>query len=991
MVLNFSISDFQILVGNLDVTNAVTGFGAAHDKAEVGEPLIWSGKLNLTSNISPYQLSESLDNLTNPQRWAKGVHPVKVFLWGGLFLTLRILDYTFDEDTGESEATLTDKLGLIAASGSTKDRPLTGFVPGASRSARKPWTEIAVAVATEGSQVRHRQLLQKNDIILPQEPGNATYSIPPPLRSRSTNQMASIASASANSWIWCDKNERILFAKYPNLGTIPAYRLGRKQVEKFKRLPPDPANEVTSVEAIGEVFGSKSNENEEVVPNYLARPIAGSEDIEDIIKDLDEGLESGTYKLIVTSGVSYPIIIESPKNAPLKIQTIFQPVTGFGITIRREDTIARIDTVLPDSDSTGYITSEEKYSEERYSSDQAILLLRKIVKSEPLGKIAPDVFPGETGRVVSEELSERWAYNPDGTPAEKEITILRPVCVIFKSKKFGTGRIVAEKIVETWIKLSGDLTGQKYQHEILVYKTKGELYPDKHPNDATLVLSPEDLRTEIVDSLPSPITQEPRTPLEVKITNKEKEFDFKPNAGDEDLEGSETVFTVELTDVPDSGDSLEEVAQTVGEIFRQRVGAREISHPLNREDLLNYYPFKVCDVHSGRFIRDGFGIALGEGKEIGCFFVGNFMGAILPVPEQPTQIWQSQTSVPVSQSVPITPIRVPVGAVANNLPDGLTLVGTEIVGTPIGTGATTATIVADQTTYSLIFDSSLLPIAIAPYRQITTLEAASSRFQGIWQVAIAPNNAAIEAIAVPTSHQGYWQVDPPIFRIRVEAIAQWSLPSLIYGSIEASHQGEWKVEPLYFRNIVQNRGTWEVEQIAQFIYVLNKNIWYVNPLYAPIAARLQGNWSVMQVLPPSAAGRVFTISQSSVRNGDSQFQGTYLKLTDGDLTTGAATSGYLEWISVDFGQLVTVASITVGAGTVGNLAASQIAYSLNRCVIQYSNNNFDWQLAVTITGVTANNSRTFAVANIVARFWRIANIEHEDFTIAVSTSEFRFT
>lgn len=784
-VLNFAVSDFQVSVGSLDITNALSGFGASHNAAEVGEPLIWSGTLQLTNPLPPYQLAESLDNLINPGRWAKGAHPVKLYINGSLFLTLRILDYSYDPDAQTAEATLTDKLGLVKASGGTKDKPLEGFAPSAQVPLtgkpiinRYSWTDVAKAIATQGSTIRNQTIINPSDVVIP-SPNGATYSNPPYVRRDTVAQLANIASASANSWVWCDKNEQIRFVAYPKLGLLPFYRLSRKQVEDFKRLPPDPNDEVTAVEVEGEGTGIMEIPEKELDPNNLAKPINPAlNDDENEPPTVDP--EDSQFQVLITPGVSYPIVIESPKTGGLmKRQTIFNPLVGGSSVIRREETLGRIDTIIPDSTDTAFIVGEEVYAEEYYSSKEGKLLTRRIVKVEPLGKIAPEVFPKETARITSDDTNEEWYYNLDGTPIERFVTTKKPACVVFKGKKYGTGRIIAQKISETWVKLSGDVTGAKYQHQVLTYKTKGELYPDKYPGDATLVLIPDNPEPEIVDAQPQPIYQETRTPIEIKTPTKEKEFD---NAGD--TEGTETETTITLTDVPDSGDALDEVAQTAGDIRRQRIGAHEISHPLRSEDLSNYQPFRVVDIHTGRFVRDEFGIALGDDKELSCFYTGNLMGAIAAVPDPPTNLLiqdGGSTTIFVTQGVTISPIKLrsgegvaPYTYDASGLPDGIALSGNEISGTPTGTGLTSATVTvtdgaSNSYSYLLNFNSSIPPVALAHYRQVMRLKG-EVQYQGNWSVVESTLTAEIIPTASSVEHQSSWQVETIIEALQAAII-----------------------------------------------------------------------------------------------------------------------------------------------------------------------------------------------------------------------------
>ena len=991
MVLNYAIFDYQIVVGTLDVTRAITGFGVAHNQAEPGEPLIWSGTLSLTNPLPPYQLLESLDNLVNPGRWAKGAYPIKIYFWGKLFLTLRILDYNYDPDTQTAEATLTDKLGLIKQSGEGKDKPLKGFAPSASINlqgqptiSRQPWAPIARAIATQGSTIRNTTLIPETDIILPDNPGRATYSNPPSLRGDAVAQLANVASASANLWVWCDKNENIRFCSYPRLGSSPIYRLSREQVEDFKRLPPDPADEVTTVEVEGQGTGIKEIKEKEIKPEDLAKPINDNFQDDPNEEPTTEPLDS-EFRLLVTE-VKYPIIIESPKEGDLlKRQTIFQPLIGSSTVVRREETLGRIDTVIPDSKNTNFITSEEINTQEYYSSFEGKLLSKRVIKVEPLGKIASDIFPGETARITSEDLTEDWEYNLDGPPIRRVVTIRRPVCIVFKDKKSGTGRIPAEKTIEEWIKLSGDITGAKYQHQTLNYKTKGELYPDKYPKDATLTLSPDQPEPEIVDFVPQPIYKETRTPLTINSPIKEKEFD---NAGD--TPGSETEDTVTLTDAPDEGDALDEVAETAGTIRRQRIGARDISHPLRREDLSNFRPFQVVDIHNGRFVRDEFKIALGDDKELSCLYVGNLMGVIVePVADPPTHILlldSAITNIPITEGASITPIKLQSGQgvgpftySVEDLPDGLTLTGSEVVGTPTTTGTTATTITVTDSlgnTYTQVlnFNSSSVPPAIAHYRQINRFKY-QTQHQGNWRIVATPRTNEISPISSIRKHQGSWQLTPLKFPLERQVQGRWGLvtpsaaPTLAY----RENQGHWTINPLYFKKYRQHQGEWVVEDIAQFLY-RRAGFWKVDPLYFRSRRKHQGNWTIQIVGPPPAAEHPYTATSVGVWSSDPSLTISYTKLTDFDLTTGCATASDADPILIDFGEAVVVSAVQVGAGTVeGETGTYNLRGFLNQCQLYWSVDNTTWtNTDISINLAEDDSTVTYPISpSITARFWKL--------------------
>ena len=1024
-VLNFATPNYQVLVGTLDVTPAVSGLGIAHNSAEIGEPLIWSGTLNLINPLPPYQLTESLDNLVNPGRWAKGAHPIQIYFWGELFLTLRILDYNYDPDTGEAEASLTDKLGLVRQSGGTKDKPLEGFAPSASINlqgvpsvSRLPWAPLAKAIASQGSTIRNATLVQPSQIILPDNPGSATYSNPPPLRGDAVAQLANIASASANLWVWCDKNENVRFVAYPRLGTSPLYRLSRQQVEDFKRLPPDPTDEVSTVEVVGESNGIDEEVDKEEKPvgsNDVAEPLnpaAADDPNEPETLPLEDG---AGWKFLITPAVQYPIITESPPYRDLqKRHKEFQPIINEAgtIVVRKDQTEAKAESVVPETKLRGLIVSEENNTEESYDSKEGKLLKKRILKKEPLGKIASDIFPKETARITSEDITEEWEYDTlSGIPRQRVETIRRPACVVFKDKKLGTGRIPAQKTFEIWVKLWGDITGVKYRHETIVYKTKGELYPDKYPKDATLAIDPDGTQVEIIDYEPQIFYKETGTPLKIKVETKDKEFD---NTGtDEEVDTAETEETITLTDVPDSNDALDEVAETAGSIKRQRIGAHDISHPCRKEDLLNFQPFQVVDVHTGRFVRDEFKIALGEDKELACLYVGNLMGVISPVPCQPQHILVrdgAEVDIPITTGATIATIKLQSGEgvppytySADDLPDGLTLSGNEISGTPTVTGTTTATITVtdgNSNTYTQVlnFNSTAVPAAIAHYRQIQRFPILCA-IPNIWRIVDSPRTTSFQ-VALGTAYSNIWQLVPSKFPISASPQGDWEAINIINAPVEAAYQTNWRVDPIYGYIRAAYNKNWVIESIAQFAKAAYQTNWRVDPIYGYILAGYPSlDWQ--NIISNSADGVEYSVIEGVSGERYWQTATPYTDLTDSDGGTGVFSSnaGFNE-ITVDFGSAVYVTNIEVGGGFIQGLADLElgydgyIAYYLNGVEFQYSTNNSSWTTVLTISGVTDSGGdqfKSFAIdPPITARYWRLFRSAFESYD-PVATTEFVFT
>lgn len=257
-IINYACNKFKFMVGELDITSCVTSFGVAQSKFEVGKPLIWSGSMGLVQPVAPYNISESLDNLENPYRWAKGRYPVKVFLFGCQFLTLRISSYSYDPDTKEAEAQLTDLLGLMDFEHDPKDTEVqteNSFdQQGNFAQTKAPWPKVAAHNLVRGSRVKNQEYIKAAQLSFPANLETRagkipSYSVAPPIASNPVQQVSQISMA-AGGWVpWVDALENIRFCKYP-LGEIaPVYELSREEVDEFKRGEPE-EDEITSMAVI---------------------------------------------------------------------------------------------------------------------------------------------------------------------------------------------------------------------------------------------------------------------------------------------------------------------------------------------------------------------------------------------------------------------------------------------------------------------------------------------------------------------------------------------------------------------------------------------------------------------------------------------------------------------------------------------------------------------------------------------------------------------
>jgi hypothetical protein len=97
---------------------------------------------------------------------------------------------------------------------------------------------------------------------------------------------------------------------------------------------------------------------------------------------------------------------------------------------------------------------------------------------------------------------------------------------------------------------------------------------------------------------------------------------------------------------------------------------------------------------------------------------------------------------------------------------------------------------------------------------------------------------------------------------------------------------------------------------------------------------------------------------------------TTTNLRDGDASTGAATLGGTSWIRADLGSAQTVSLVWLSGGTI---SVGGVAFALNGCAIEWSNDLSAWTSVATVSGVTDNGLPVqFSFPPVSARYWRIS-------------------
>lgn len=124
---------------------------------------------------------------------------------------------------------------------------------------------------------------------------------------------------------------------------------------------------------------------------------------------------------------------------------------------------------------------------------------------------------------------------------------------------------------------------------------------------------------------------------------------------------------------------------------------------------------------------------------------------------------------------------------------------------------------------------------------------------------------------------------------------------------------------------------------------------------------------------PIAPDLGITYSQSSVYTGANLGTAANLNESPFDPTTGAATNAAAgEWVKADLGEAKTVGAVVLGAGT-SLVNWGGVATYLNGCTLEYSNDDVNWTVALTISNVTDNLPSIWPreLPLISARYWRV--------------------
>lgn len=624
MTLNFVIPEWQLTIGDWDITHLVTSFNLRRPRCEISTPYSWQGSFTIATPLTPNLLAESLDDLENPYRWAIGMHPIQLRIKGRLIATVRIKRYFYDEDTRTGQAELTDQLGLRDFESPAKDFESLGF-----------------RVSREGvlaSSVVNRLINLAGITGSVSIPGK--FEVPPNKFSESYISLAQQICGERGAWLYCDASEIVHSVAYRKRNLL--FERSRKQVQDFERQP-----------------GLE-------IPAEIVRVAGGCEKIAQCGGEAPQITEEFTY-------VGDAKILQ-------RREKIFPPITQGRQVSRRFVIEQALGSAFPKQypGSSAIIKTEDITETSYYDRNGRLTKFERRTK-RLLGLALPDKFPGNRAMVDDAEIvTQEYKNTLPGTARvggyddgvlRYKLTTKRVLFPVDGSYTLA----IKEQIVESWDENSlgssiiirtapmpeDSPKCESYEYKRLTYQR------DSVKTTSTIVGGSGEVESQRTyfslgelllknterqpnQTPPAWITQEPESPVGSVTIKGEARFapaTFSPYYEKEYETSCSTLV---------SNAEAESLARLIGNLQHQRYRSRLVTMPIPEEWLDDPRPFGYVHIHNGAFLMDSPAIVL-EGNSLVFSFIANYLGAIPAVTDIPD----------VTPSVPISPI-IEISVISNN-------------------------------------------------------------------------------------------------------------------------------------------------------------------------------------------------------------------------------------------------------------------------------------------------------------------------------------
>jgi hypothetical protein len=730
-------------LGDLEISPIISEFSVRHPIAELTTPLVWQGDMVLAQKLG-VPFSESLHELENPERWERGQHPLKLYFWNNLFLTLRIAEYFYDEDTATAKATLTDLLGLLDY------RSPPAECEGLEIGFQNRWQDVVRFLLVQGGIIDGVTYLTKENILFDSDLTEGYYETPI-IKTGSYVKTAQEIAGAHGCWLWVDKDEKVRISRYPVNTPEPLSVLSRAQIDLYQRQPtPEGPFDKVIVTGTKEAIANCPKGDPPIIETFgemNGRKVLLSREIRKVKETGDRKIVFQVHK-DQAKGDLFPD--EHPGSLALitaenSIETRYFNEEGYATKIVSNKDIPQgvaLKDIPKFKGKTALLTNAEKVEEEFFYTPDGVCY-RKVKTTWgrfPIIVDASDDFFDDvdySGLIIREEIEERWIQKPSTPDPEK------PPCLRWEYTRVTKRRTIEEK------------------SSTIIRDGKAQTTTRKGPGGLSVVQSESS-----PDSTPSGgPTQDPKYPIGTVALK--GEVALQP-VGYQTFAPRQTEVNVNWLS---SNANAQKVAELLAKLLWQRRFCRFISHPCYQWFCDGWRPFIRVDVHQGSWIVDGLAVACTEG-EAEFSWTGNFLGKIeeVAIPVDPP-VWRfvpeidPDTGLPVRDetgayiyplqvgSIPnlqfikgmaINPVRIPaVGGTLpytydlTNLPTGLSVVGGYLVGTPTTTGIYNGEIEisdgTDAVTLPLTITITAVASPIPPVAAILTTSSAGrvrqSRFR----------------------------------------------------------------------------------------------------------------------------------------------------------------------------------------------------------------------------------------------------------------------
>lgn len=648
--LNFTPPPFSFLVGGTNFAPLITSFSLSRPLVDPATPQAWTGTVELAEPAHHSLLPESLDDLENPSRWARGMHPIQLSFKGILFATLRILEYYYDEETRTASMQVGDLLALLNDVEPAQDYKGLGFPPCQSISLN--------VIIQKALQAAGFHCLSAN------VPG--IIAVPPNKPSGSWVQWVQQYLGERGYWLYMRSNECVDAIRYPvAINSAVIFRKAKIQVEHYQRerspdIPPDRLIVTGSVEKFAicnTIKGKEVTEDFAIIKNKNGGDVRALQRRETITITQKATLRPGTQQ----------------QGMPVATKSHYQTVQ-----IKEIKVAQALGVIFPNKypGSTAIIDSESSTEYKAYDS-QGRLRARYLRSSRLLGQLLPEAFPDDRTMVGDAESTlEEWMESPPGTFPGFNDGVLRHKEYTFKTlfaqgteatQWEGAGRLVfggivhlkaiKEQITETWIgggsPIGETCTCDRYRYRKRVWQREQE-------EISATEMSPFNTNQKYTEDVPYY-----RMGLLQLRQNSSKDSDDANPPAWETLEPECSTCTINIkgeasfaiasvspyrkriayisSSTLSSKTEAQVLAQLLGLLQHQRYRARSITLPLPDEYLRNPTPFGIIDCHTGRYVMDNPSLNMAvDGLEL--TFKGNYVGAIPQVPDPPlVEMWVPET------------------------------------------------------------------------------------------------------------------------------------------------------------------------------------------------------------------------------------------------------------------------------------------------------------------------------------------------------------